>query len=113
MCVICLPGNDGLGPIGFPDADIRRPLRMLSIIIATLDSEKVLVPTLAALVPGAMAGLVAEVAVVDGGSRDDTAGVADVAGCTFLVVEGGLGKRLKAGAAAAVPRASWLLFLRP
>ena len=56
---------------------------MLSVIIATRDSERALVPTLAALVSGATAGLVSEVLVVDGGSRDDTAKVADVAGCNF------------------------------
>ncbi|MGC2640191.1 MAG: glycosyl transferase, partial [Pseudolabrys sp.] len=30
---------------------------MLSVVIATLESERTLVPTLAALVPGAAAGL--------------------------------------------------------
>ena len=45
-------------------------------------------PTLAALVPGATAGLITEVLIADGGSHDDTAAVADVAGCNFLVVEG-------------------------
>jgi len=84
---------------------------MLSIIIATLDSERALVRTLAALVPGAMSGLVNEVRVVDAGSRDETAAVADVAGCTFTVIEGSLARRLRAGAAAA--RAPWILFLRP
>jgi glycosyltransferase involved in cell wall biosynthesis len=84
---------------------------MLSVIIATLDSERALVPTLAALVPGATAGLVSEVVIVDGGSNDDTAAVADVAGCNFVKPEGSLGKRLKA--AAAVARAPWLLFLQP
>ena len=58
---------------------------MLSAIIATHESERALVPTLAALVPGAMAGLVREVIVADGGSRDATAEVADVAGCRFMV----------------------------
>ncbi len=84
---------------------------MLSVIIATLDSERTLVPTLAALVPGAMAGLVREVLVADGGSGDETAVVADVAGCNFMLVKGPLGGRLTAAAAAA--RAPWLLFLRP
>ncbi len=84
---------------------------MLSVIIATLDSERTLVPTLAALVPGATAGLVSEVIIADGGSNDDTAAVADVAGCNFLKTEGPLGKRLQT--AAAVARAPWLLFLRP
>src|SRR5271156_3246338 len=74
---------------------------MLSVIIATRDSERALVRTLAALVPGATAGLISEVLVVDGGSSDDTATVADVAGCVFLSVAGPVGQRLKAAAAAA------------
>jgi hypothetical protein len=84
---------------------------MLSVIIATLDSERPLVQTLAALVPGATAGLISEVVVADGGSRDDTAIVADVAGCRWLAGQGSPGARLKS--AAAVARAPWLLFLRP
>jgi hypothetical protein len=84
---------------------------MLSVIIATLDSERRLVQTLAALVPGATAGLVSEVLIADGGSRDETAMVADVAGCRWLREHGSLGARLKSAAAAA--RAPWLLFLRP
>lgn len=84
---------------------------MLSVIIATLDSERALVPTLAALVPGATAGVISEVLLVDGGSTDDTATVADVAGCNFITVKGPLGERLKAAEAKA--RAPWLLFLRP
>jgi glycosyltransferase involved in cell wall biosynthesis len=84
---------------------------MLSVIIATLDSERALVPTLAALVPGATAGLIREVLIADAGSRDETAVVADIAGCNFLTIEGQLGRRLKFAADQA--RASWLLFLRP
>jgi hypothetical protein len=84
---------------------------MLSVVIATLNSEEPLVATLAALVPGAMDGLVSEVTVADGGSHDGTATVADVAGCNFTVIDGPLGRRLKTAAAAA--RAPWLLFLRP
>jgi glycosyltransferase involved in cell wall biosynthesis len=84
---------------------------MLSVIIATLDSERALVRTLACLVSGATAGLITEAIVADGGSRDDTAAVADIAGCKFLQTEGMLGTRL--GAAAEAARAPWLLFLRP
>jgi glycosyltransferase involved in cell wall biosynthesis len=84
---------------------------MLSVIIPTRDSERALVSTLAALVPAAMEGFVAEVVVADAGSRDDTAAVADVAGCKFKLLENPLGARLKTAAAAA--RAPWLLFLRP
>jgi glycosyltransferase involved in cell wall biosynthesis len=84
---------------------------MLSVIIATDNSERALVPTLASLVPGAMAGLVSDVLIADGGSRDDTEAVADVAGCNFLLLEGSLGRRL--AAAVAPSRGRWLLFLRP
>jgi Glycosyl transferase family 2 len=84
---------------------------MLSVIIATSESERPLVRTLAVLVPGASAGLVREVIVADGGSADGTAEVADVAGCRLMVSNDGPGRRLKAAAAAA--RASWLLFLKP
>src|SRR5687767_3612570 len=84
---------------------------MFSIVIATSDSERALVPTLAALVPGATAGIVREVIVADGGSRDETEQVADIAGCRFLVSDEPLGARLKAAAATA--RGEWLMFLRP
>ncbi len=64
---------------------------MISVVIATHESERLLVPTLAALVPGALAGVVREVIVADAGSRDDTAKVADVAGCRFMVTPGSHG----------------------
>ena len=84
---------------------------MLSVIIPAHDSEQALVPTLAALVSGATAGLITEVLVADGGSKDDTAVVADVAGCEFLALGEPLGGRLKAAAAKA--RAPWLMFIQP
>ena len=82
---------------------------MFSIVITTHDSERALVPTLAALVPGATAGIVREVIVADGGSRDKTEEVADIAGCRFLVSGEPLGARLRAAAAQA--RGDWLMFL--
>jgi hypothetical protein len=84
---------------------------MLSVIIATKDSERALVPTLAALVSGATAGIIREVIIADGGSRDDTAAVAEVAGCNFFALDGTTARRLNAAAGKA--RARWLLFLRP
>jgi glycosyltransferase involved in cell wall biosynthesis len=84
---------------------------MISVIIATLNCERALLPTLAALVPAAIDGLVSEVIIADGGSRDGTAGVADSAGCKFISVDGALGRRLRTAASAA--RAPFLLFLRP
>lgn len=84
---------------------------MLSVVIATQDDAFRLVPTLAALVPGATAGLVTEVIVADGGSTDDTADVADIAGCKFLEAAGPRGPLLAAAAQAA--RGPWLMFLPP
>jgi hypothetical protein len=82
---------------------------MLSAIISTRESERSLVPTLNALFPGVMAGLLAEVIVADAGSRDATREVADIAGCTFQSAEAPLGARL--GNAVAASRGGWLLFL--
>jgi glycosyltransferase involved in cell wall biosynthesis len=84
---------------------------MFSIIIPTTDSERALVPTLAALVPGATAGIVREVIVADGGSTDETEMVADVAGCVFLKSGNPLGARLKDAVRQA--RSDWLMFIRP
>jgi len=82
---------------------------MLSVVIATDESERALVPTLAALVPGATAGLVREVILADAGSRDATAEIADVAGCRMLVSAAPLAARM--AQAAETARAPWLLFL--
>jgi glycosyltransferase involved in cell wall biosynthesis len=84
---------------------------MISVIIPTLDSERPLARTLAALVPGAVDGLVSEAIVADGGSRDGTPIVADAAGCTFIRIDEPLGRRLQVAADKA--RAPFLLFVRP
>jgi glycosyltransferase involved in cell wall biosynthesis len=84
---------------------------MLSVVIPTSNSERVLVPTLAMLVPGAMSGIVREVIIADAGSTDETLAVADVAGCTVISSPGPLAARLRAAAVAA--RSPWLMFLRP
>jgi glycosyltransferase involved in cell wall biosynthesis len=83
---------------------------MLSAIIATHESERMLVPTLSALVPAVAAGLLSDVVVADAGSRDATAEVAEIAGCRFISSGEPLGVRLKA--AAQQTRAPWLMFLR-
>jgi glycosyltransferase involved in cell wall biosynthesis len=87
-----------------------KSISMLSVIIPTLNSERMLVPTLAMLVPGAMSGVVREVTIVDGGSTDATLEIADAAGCTVAVSSAPLGGRLNRAAAAA--RSPWLMFLR-
>jgi glycosyltransferase involved in cell wall biosynthesis len=83
---------------------------MLSAIIATHESERALVPTLAALVPAVTTGLLREVVVADAGSTDATAEVAEIAGCRFISSDAPLGARLKT--AAQQTRTPWLLFLR-
>ncbi|EJW10614.1 glycosyl transferase, family 2 [Rhodovulum sp. PH10] len=83
---------------------------MLSVIIPARDCERPLVRTLAVLVGAAVAGTVRDVIVADGGSTDDTAQAAEIAGCTVLVSEAPLAARLKEAAAQA--RGPWLLFLR-
>jgi glycosyltransferase involved in cell wall biosynthesis len=84
---------------------------MLSVVIATQGEEHALVRTLAALVPGAVAGIVHEVILADDGSSVEPAHIAEAAGCRIHTTNGGRGARLKS--AAAVARAEWLLFLRP
>lgn len=82
---------------------------MLSVIIPTHESERILVRTLACLVPGATAGLIREVILADGGSTDETAEVGDIAGCRFLAKPGPLGPRLDFAAESA--RSEWLMVI--
>jgi glycosyltransferase involved in cell wall biosynthesis len=84
---------------------------MLSVVIATHDHERALLPTLAALVPGVIAGMVHEVIVAVASLSDATAQIADAAGCRVLTARGGRGARLNEAAAGA--RARWLLFFCP
>jgi rSAM/selenodomain-associated transferase 2 len=82
---------------------------MISVVIPTLDAEAGLGPTLTALVPATVEGLIREVIVVDGGSSDRTLQIADMAGARVVGTQAGRGHQLKAGAEAA--RFPWLLFL--
>lgn len=82
---------------------------MLSVIIPTEGIEQTVVATLAALVPGAAAGLVREVLLVDRSGTGVIERVADVAGCRFLGFEGTRAAALAAGAHKA--RGPWLMFL--
>ena len=83
---------------------------MLSVIVLARGDERGVVATLAALVPGAAAGLVRDVVLVDRDHSDTMERVADVSGCHLLVREGADGELLSEGAKAA--RSNWLLFLR-
>ncbi|MGY4626540.1 glycosyl transferase [Bradyrhizobium sp. USDA 4486] len=83
---------------------------MLSVIIPTEGVEQTAVATLAALVPGAAAGIIREVLLVDGTRNGVIERVADVAGCRFIAFEGSShGAALAAGAHQA--RSPWLMFL--
>lgn len=84
---------------------------MLSVIIATDAAEQPVVATLAALVPGATAGLISEVVLADRTGSAAIERVADIAGCTYLPVDGSHAAALAAGASQA--RSSWLMFLHP
>ena len=82
---------------------------MISVIIPTLNAERTLGPTLAALVPAVVKGVVQEAILVDGGSTDETCVVANAAGTHLIEAARGRGTQLDAGAAQA--KGDWLLFL--
>src|SRR5256884_6557779 len=84
-------------------------MSMLSVIIPTDGIEQPAVATLATLVPGAAAGVVREVLLVDRGGSGVIERVADVAGCRFLAANGTRAAALAAGARQA--RSPWLMFL--
>ena len=79
---------------------------MLTVILECRDNEAELAQTLAALVSGAVEGIVRDVIVLDHGSRDGSAAVADATGCRFLTewdIKDVLGSA----------RDEWLLLLEP
>jgi glycosyltransferase involved in cell wall biosynthesis len=82
---------------------------MITVVIPTLDAERVLPATLTALVPAALEGVVREVIVVDGGSTDRTREIADHSGAEVITAPANRGAQMRAGAHAA--RHPWLLFL--
>jgi rSAM/selenodomain-associated transferase 2 len=83
---------------------------LITVVIPTLNSEAGLPATMTALVPAVVEGLVRQVIVVDGGSRDRTVDIADHAGAEIVVLAGGLrGAQLAEGARLA--RQPWILFL--
>ncbi len=82
----------------------------LSIIIPALNAAADLPLCLSSLLPGLEAGLIREVILVDGGSSDDTARIAEGSGANVLISPiAGRAKQLRLGAG--VARGDWLLFL--
>jgi glycosyltransferase involved in cell wall biosynthesis len=82
---------------------------MISVVIATQDQERALGPLLSALVPAAVDGVVRQVIVVDGGSRDATLEIAKDSGADVLEISGETEARLAAGCAKT--KGDWLLIL--
>ena len=83
------------------------PSGSLSVIIPTLDAAESLPATLAVLAEAR--GLVHEIVVADGGSRDATTAIAEAAGVRVVTAPRGRGAQLAAGADGAL--GDWLLFL--
>lgn len=81
---------------------------MLTVVIPTLNAEKSLPATLAAL---AAAPVPPVVVVADGGSTDATRDVAQAHGAAVVLAPRGRGRQLHHGALAAPSATRWLLFL--
>jgi len=79
----------------------------LSIILPTLNSARSLGATLESLRPGG--GIIREVIVSDGGSKDETSDCAKIFGARFISGDPGRGGQLGRGAALAC--GAWLLFV--
>lgn len=79
---------------------------MLTVVMECRDNEAELAQTLSGLVSGAVEGLVSDVVVLDRGSSDGSAQVADAAGCRFYR-EWTLSDVLKAA------RGEWILVIEP
>jgi glycosyltransferase involved in cell wall biosynthesis len=82
---------------------------MISVIIPTLNAARTLPRTLSPLVEGVAHGIVKQVIVSDGGSRDETLEIAEAAGCDLVAGEAGRTAQMRAGVTLA--NAPWLLFL--
>ena len=78
---------------------------MISVVMATLNSERNLVAALSPLIPASVDGIVRELVVADGGSSDATLEILEEAGAQL--VQGGL------DAACAAAKGPWLLIMTP
>ena len=81
----------------------------VSVIIPTLDVADRMGPCLGALGEALFDGVIREVILADGGSRDAIAAVADATGARLVIAPRGRGPQMAAGACAA--SGAWLLFL--
>jgi glycosyltransferase involved in cell wall biosynthesis len=84
---------------------------MISVIIPTANSERLLPRCFDSLITAAVRGVVREVIVSDSGSGDATLEIADAAGAHIVHAKKGRSTQLAEGAA--IARSDWLLFLHP
>lgn len=73
----------------------------LSVVIPTLNAAGNLPGTLQALMEGIEAGIIRELVISDGGSRDDTRAIAEAAGALWVAGPASRGSQLRRGVAAA------------
>ncbi len=81
----------------------------VSVVIPTLDAAARLPACLTALMEGVEAGLIRELVISDGGSRDATAEIAQEAGAALITGTPSRGGQLRRGAR--VAKGEWLLFV--
>ena len=84
---------------------------MISVVVPTNNSERLLPRCFDSLIAGAVRGVVREVIVSDAGSTDSTLAIADAAGAH--VVRACNNRSEQMIKAAAMAKSDWLLFLHP
>ena len=90
---------------------LRHDGHMISVVIPTSNSERLLPRCFDSLITAAVRGVVREVIVSDCGSTDATLAIADAAGAHIVNAKKGRSTQLAQGAVTA--KSDWLLFLHP